>query len=147
MLVLPLLMTEVVRLGRDDRQREAALSRAAARPDCLTVASARSVERVPVREIVAVVGADDYVELRLSGGRSLLHATRLDRLEVELPPGFLRVHRSVIANVDHVRGMERDGGRWRLIMAEGGPFPVSRARVQAVRDRLDETAVTGGARA
>lgn len=111
MLVLPLLMTEVVRLGRDDRQREAALSRAAARPDCLTVASARSVERVPVREIVAVVGADDYVELRLSGGRSLLHATRLDRLEVELPPGFLRVHRSVIANVDHVRGMERDGGR------------------------------------
>ncbi|WP_439471551.1 LytR/AlgR family response regulator transcription factor [Brevundimonas sp.] len=137
-LVLPLLMVEVVRLGRDDREREAALSRAAARPNCLTVASARGVERAPLKEIVAVVGADDYVELRMTGGRTLLHAARLDRLEAELPPSFMRVHRSVIANLDHVRGMEREGGRWRLILTEGAPLPVSRARAQAVRDRLDE---------
>jgi len=146
-LVLPLLMSEVVRLGRDDRAREAALSRAAARPNQLIVASARGVERVLIREIVAVVGADDYVELRLSGGRTLLHAARLDRLETELPAGFLRVHRSVIANLDQVRGLERDGTRWRLIMTDGGDFPVSRARLQTVRDRLDEPVVTVGAQA
>jgi hypothetical protein len=139
--VLPLLMTEVVRLGRDDQEREAALSRAAARPNCLTVASARGVERIPLREISAVVGADDYVELRLSGGRRLLHAARLDRLEAELPAGFLRVHRSVIANMEQVRGLERDGGRWKLILNDGESFPVSRARVQTVRETLDEPLV------
>ncbi len=48
-LVLPLLMAEVVRLGRDDRAREAALTRAASRPDRLTVASARGVELCPFR--------------------------------------------------------------------------------------------------
>jgi hypothetical protein len=48
-LVLPLLMVEVVRLGRDDRGREAALTRAASRPDRLTVASARGVELVADR--------------------------------------------------------------------------------------------------
>ena len=137
-LVLPLLMAEVVRLGRDDQEREAALTRAAARPNCLTVASARGVERVPLGDILAVVGADDYVELRLTNGRRLLHAARLDRLEADLPVGFLRVHRSVIANLAYVRGFERDAGRGRLLMQEGAPLPISRNRLARVRDALDE---------
>lgn len=144
-LVLPLLMTEVVRLGRDDREREIALTRAAARPNCLTVASARGVLRVPVAEIVAVVGADDYVELRLADGRRLLHAARLDRLEAELPAGFLRVHRSVIANLAHVQGYERDGGRGRLLMGAGAPLPISRNRLPAVRDALEGGSLGGAA--
>jgi hypothetical protein len=137
-LVLPLLIAEVVRLGRDDTAREAALTRAASRPDRLTVASARGVQLVPIPEILAIVGADDYVELRLAGGRSLLHAARLDRLEAQLPPSFLRIHRSAIANLAHVQRLERDGGRWRLHLGEGPPLPVSRTRLPAVRDALDD---------
>lgn len=136
-LVLPLLMVEVVRLGRDDRGREAALTRAASRPDRLTVASARGVELVPIAEILAVVGADDYVELRLVGGRSLLHAARLDGLAAQLPASFLRVHRSVIANLSQVQRLERDGDRWRLHMREGAPLPVSRSRQPALREAMD----------
>lgn len=139
-LVLPLLIAEVLRLGRDDRAREAALTRAASRPDKLTVASARGVQLVPIPEILAIVGADDYVELRLVGGRSLLHAARLDALEAQLPPSFLRVHRSVIANLAQVQRLERDGGRWRLHPAEGPPLPVSRARLHAVREALEDPA-------
>ncbi len=136
-LVLPLLAVEVVRLGRDDRGREAALTRAASRPDRLTVASARGVELVPIAEILAVVGADDYVELRLVGGRSLLHAARLDGLAAQLPASFLRVHRSVIANLAQARRLERDGDRWRLYLSEGAPLPVSRSRQPALREALD----------
>ena len=137
-LVLPLLIAEVVRLGRDDTAREAALTRAASRPDKLTVASARGVQLVPIPDILAIVGADDYVELRLTGERTLLHAARLDALETQLPPSFLRIHRSVIANLAHVQRLERDGGRWRLHLAEGPPLPVSRARLAGLRDALDE---------
>ena len=136
-LVLPLLMVEVVRLGRDDRGREAALTRAASRADRLTVASARGVELVPIAEILAVVGADDYVELRLVGGRSLLHAARLDGLASQLPESFLRVHRSVIANLAQVQRLERDGDRWRLHLSEGAALPVSRSRQPALREALD----------
>lgn len=137
-LVLPLLMIEVVRLGREDRGREAALTRAADQPNRLTVASARGVELVPIDTILAVVGADDYVELRLVGGRQLLHAARLDRLEARLPPGFQRIHRSVIVNLARVQRLERDGERWRLHMSEGSPLPVSRSRLPALRDAIDE---------
>ena len=143
-LVLPLLMAEVVRLGRDDQEREVALTRAATRPNCLTVASSRGVERVPLSDIVAVVGADDYVELRLTNGRRMLHAARLDRLEQDLPASFLRVHRSIIANLAHVRGFERDGGRGRLLMDEGAPLPISRNRLATVRDTLDEPELFSG---
>ncbi|MCE3289750.1 MAG: hypothetical protein K0R83_1762 [Caulobacter sp.] len=135
-LVLPLLAFEVVRLGRADQDREAALTREVARADCLTVVSARGVERVPVADVVAIVGADDYVELRLAGGRSLLHAARLDRLEADLPAGFLRVHRSAIANLAHATGLERDGGRWRLTLRIGPALSISRARLAAVREAL-----------
>lgn len=144
-LVLPLLMAEVIRLGREDRGREAALLRAAALPDRLTVASARGVELVPIAEIAAVVGADDYVELRLAGGRRLLHAARLDRLETELPPGFVRIHRSAIANLGHVQALARDGGRWRLVLQDGETLPVSRTRLAAVRDALDQAELEPGA--
>lgn len=134
--VLPLLMAEVVRLGRADQEREVALTRAAARPNCLTVASSRGVERVPLGDIVAVVGADDYVELRLTNGRKMLHAARLDRLEADLPASFLRVHRSVIANLAHARGFERNGGQGRLLMDGGVSLPISRNRLPTVRDAL-----------
>ncbi|WP_262423523.1 LytR/AlgR family response regulator transcription factor [Brevundimonas denitrificans] len=137
-LVLPLLMTEVIRLGREDQGREAALTRAATQPDRLTVASAHGLDLVPIVDIAAVVGADDYVELRLAGGRRLLHAARLDRLETELPRGFVRIHRSAIANLAHVQGLHRDGGRWRLILCGGETLPISRTRLATVREALDE---------
>ncbi|RYY29364.1 MAG: response regulator transcription factor [Sphingomonadales bacterium] len=141
-LILPLLMVEVVRLSRDDRGREAALTRAASQPDRLTVASARGVELVPVAEILAVVGADDYVELRLSGGRTLLHSARLDGLTAQLPESFLRIHRSVIANLAKVQRLERDGDRWRLHLSEGEPLPVSRSRQPALREALEAPVLT-----
>lgn len=150
-LLLPLLMAEVVRLGRNDQQREVALTDAVARTNCLTVVSSKRVERVPIANIVAIAGADDYVELRLTDGRNLLHAARLDRLEADLPANFLRIHRSVIANVDYATGLERDGGRGRLLVRDSPSLPISRNRLSAVRDALDDTQrlsgkafVTGG---
>lgn len=142
-LVLPLLMVEVVRLGREDQGREAALTRAANQPDRLTVASSRGVELVPVVDIIAVVGADDYVELRLTAGRCLLHAARLDRLETELPAGFLRIHRSVIANLALATGYARNGGRMTLLMQDGASLPISRRRLPALREALGEGATSG----
>ncbi|MBL8554943.1 MAG: response regulator transcription factor [Phenylobacterium sp.] len=136
-LLIPLLVAEVVRVSRDDRARETALARAAGRPDRLTVATARGVELTPLGDIVAILGADDYAELRLAGGRSLLHDARLEQLSAELPSGFVRVHRSAIANLAHAERLERDGARWRLHMSEGAALPVSRSRLAALRDALD----------
>jgi DNA-binding LytR/AlgR family response regulator len=136
-LVLALLIGEVGRIARRDRDREAALTRAASSPGRLSVATARGVELVRIEDIVAVVGADDYAELRLTGGRRLLHAARLDHLEANLPDSFSRIHRSAIANLDHATGLVRDDQRWRLELSEGEPLPVSRARLAGLKARLE----------
>lgn len=140
-LVLPLMMTEVIRLGWEANTRELALSRAASLPDRLTVASARGVELVPLSAIVAITGADDYVELRLVGGRTVLHAARLDRLEADLSAGFVRVHRSALINLVHLKALERDNGRHRVCLTEGIALPVSRGRLPSLRKVMDNDLV------
>jgi DNA-binding LytR/AlgR family response regulator len=105
------------------------------------VATAKGVVLVPLKDIVAVLGADDYVELRLRGGQALLHAARLDRLQARLPASFIRAQRSAIVNLAHVERLEREGSAWRLHMSEGPLVPVSRSRLPALRDALDEIAV------
>ncbi|WP_226634173.1 LytR/AlgR family response regulator transcription factor [Brevundimonas poindexterae] len=136
-LVLPLLMVEVVRLGWEAERRETALARAAGRPDRLTVASSRGVVLVPLADIVAILGADDYVELRLVDGQTLLHAARLDALERDLSPAFVRVHRSALVNLVHLTRLEREEGRYRVHLSHGDPLPVSRGRLATVRAALD----------
>lgn len=136
-LILPLLMAEVIRLGRDDQKREQALTRAVALPDALTLSSSRGVERIPLDQIIAIVGADDYVEIRLLGGRTKLHSARLERLQTELPSAFLRIHRTVIANLTHARGYERRDGKGLLLMRHGPDLPISRNRFPTVRQVVE----------
>ncbi len=135
-LLLPLLMKAVIRLGRDDLSRETALNRAASPPDRLAIASTRGVEIVAIADIVAITGTDDYAEVRLIDGRRLLHAARLEHLADELPDGFMRVHRSAIANLAHARALEREGARWTLRLSPGESVKVSRARLDAIKAAL-----------
>ena len=68
------------------------------------------------------------------GATQLLHLS-LNRLESRLDPQlFVRIHRTHIVNMDHVKAFRRteDGG---LVaeMREGVELPVSRAKAQALR--------------
>ncbi|KPF75238.1 hypothetical protein IP78_13755 [Brevundimonas sp. AAP58] len=132
-LLLPLLMLEVVRLGRDDRQREEALTRAATPADRIAVVAAGRVELVLISDIVAITGADDYVELHLSSGRRLLHAARLDRLGERLPDHFVRIHRSSIANLAYAEALERLERKWCLTLSGVKPLTVSGPRLAGLR--------------
>lgn len=135
-LLVPMLMLQVTRLARDDLSRERALAKAASPPDRLAVTTGRRVTLVAVSDVVAICGADDYVEVALLDGRRLLHASRLDHLETELPSTFVRVHRSAIANLAHAEGLDRDGANWRLLLRSYGPVRVSRARAGEIRSAL-----------
>jgi len=100
------------------------------------VTTGRRVVLVPVADIAAIRGADDYVELVLLDGRRPLHAARLDHLQARLPPTFVRVHRSDIVNMAHAEALDRDGDAWILKLRTAGPVRVSRARVAHIRSAL-----------
>jgi DNA-binding LytR/AlgR family response regulator len=89
----------------------------------LAVAYAGHVELVPLDEVVAIHGDDDYSSVELTNGQRRLHKRTLTDLESLLPKEFLRVHRSHIANLKQVRRLE---GRL-LKLANGTEVPVGRA--------------------
>ena len=98
----------------------------------LAVAYAGHVELVPLTDVVAIHGDDDYSSVELANGQRRLHKRTLTELEKLLPAEFLRVHRSHIANLKQVRGLE---GRV-LMLANGTQVPIGRAYAGQLARRM-----------
>jgi DNA-binding LytR/AlgR family response regulator len=148
-LLLVLFAAQAVTLERERRESalerarahelEAALQRASgsAQTGVIRVNSAGSVNVVQAGDITHCKGAGDYVELHLTDGRQILHNGALAQLEAELPPTFLRVHRSFIVNTNFVTTLTREStGVGALVLSNGAEIPVSRRIMPKVRDAL-----------
>lgn len=117
-----------------------ALARQASNPASLQLESGGRTDYVRTDEISRIQAAGDYVELHYEDGRCVLYTITLARLESQLPPTFLRVHRSHIVNTAHVLTLEREpGGGGRLALKTGADIPVSRRILPRVRTALSET--------
>jgi hypothetical protein len=74
----------------------------------------------------AIEAEDHYCRLHLTGGRSLLLLHRFgDALREVAELGGAQVHRGAWVAAGGVAGAERDGRRWRLLLADGTRIPVS----------------------
>jgi two-component system LytT family response regulator len=95
------------------------------------------IRPLDLSEVISIVGADDYAEVRTPSGRRLVRMT-LTEFEAALDPGrFIRVHRSSIVNLDRIDRAEPAGnGRLLLHMEDGELIQTSRAGARLVRDRF-----------
>ena len=79
------------------------------RPQRFLTKSGNTASVVTVSDIEWIEAADYYVCLHAGGKRHLLRES-IRALETRLDPKkFIRVHRSAIVNLDHVREIHRDG--------------------------------------
>lgn len=139
----------LIRARRDKRaeehraaQLEVALAQARQKssPDQIQLVSSGRVDYIATDTIVQLKGAGDYVEVFFETGRTALYNGGLTQLESELPPTFLRVHRSHIVNTAFVSALERDtSGVGRLLLSDGTAAPVSRRILPKVRSALAES--------
>ncbi len=122
-------------------QLEVALAQARQKsaPDQIQLVSAGRVDYVATDTITQLKGAGDYVEVYFQSGQSKLYNGGLTQLESELPPTFLRVHRSHIVNTAFVSALERDvSGVGKLVLSNGAEAPVSRRIMPKVRNALEQ---------
>ena len=78
-------------------------------PQRFLTKSGNTASVVPVSDIEWIEAADYYVGLHAGGKRHLLRES-IRALETKLDSKkFIRVHRSAIVNLDHVREIHRDG--------------------------------------
>lgn len=133
----------------EDRLRQA-LDRARrvgapASPRRLIVRSHGRVDILDIDAIVRVSGADDYCELLLLGGRTVLCDRRLTELEQGLPRNtFLRVHRSHVVNLRLVEAVDLRSAHPMVLHRGGTSCPVSRRRLATLKDRLNDIEKLGG---
>ena len=88
----------------------------------------KQVTFVPVDDIDWIEAQGDYAQLHV-GKREYLLRESLTVLESRLDPGsFLRIHRSAIVNLQHVKEFRTDGtdGECFVTMSDGHKLPVSR---------------------
>jgi two-component system LytT family response regulator len=116
--------------GADNQHVLSLLQTLAAPPRYLARVALRAAGRISfvnIGDIQFVQAAENYVQLNLANARHLLHVP-IATLEASLDPQeFLRIHRSVIVNVRHVRELETGPHGEYIVVLQGG------ARLQSSR--------------
>ena len=102
--------------------------------DFLTVRVSRSVYKIPLRKISAVLSNNHFVEVVMSDGNCLLCSMTFGEVEAELigDRRFLTCNRGLIINMDLVSSLSRDKSS--VIMSDGRQFALKvRGRAEVLR--------------
>jgi two-component system LytT family response regulator len=114
---------ERISSGNDNQHVMSLLQQLAAPPRYLQRVALRSAGKttfVNIEDILFVQAAENYVQLNLKTSRHLLHVP-IATLEASLDPkDFLRIHRSTIVNVRHVRELETGAHGEFIVVLHGG---------------------------
>jgi two-component system LytT family response regulator len=114
---------ERISQGADNQHVMSLLQQLAAPPQYLKRVALRSGGKtsfVNLEDILFVQAAENYVQLNLKSSRHLLHVP-IATLEASLDPReFLRIHRSIIVNVRHVRELETGPHGEFIVVLQGG---------------------------
>lgn len=101
---------------------------------------ARRPRFVRIRDIAFIRAAGNYTEVFTSAGPPLLVLRSLSTWESQLEPApFVRVHRSVLVNLDFVERIERGAGYTYELHVRGhaAPLAMSRRRALELKARRD----------
>lgn len=89
-------------------------------------------------ELLWIEAADNYVQLRTAAGEFLYRATMAEMLKVLDPGRFIRIHRSMIINVDAVQFIEPWGmGEYLFTLADGRKAGSTRTYRDPIRIAFD----------
>jgi two-component system LytT family response regulator len=126
-----------------NRPAAAELARAARPPQeflqRVVVKDGARVHIIPVDKLDYAESQDDYVSLH-SQGKSYLKEQTISSLEAALDPGrFVRIHRTVIVNLERVAKIEPYAKDSRVaVLSDGAQLPVSRAGYERLRALLGD---------
>jgi two-component system LytT family response regulator len=114
---------ERISQGADNQHVMSLLQQLAAPPRYLQRVALRSAGKigfVNIEDILYVQAAENYVQINLKASRHLLHVP-IATLEASLDPAdFLRIHRSIIVNVRHVKELETGPHGEYIVVLQGG---------------------------
>ena len=96
-----------------------------------------NIKILPLTEIFYLESADDYVKVHTSDKYYLKHQT-MGRFETQLPPQqFVRIHRSYMANVQHIHKLDLyEKDQYCVVLRNDVRLPVSRSGYGKLKEVL-----------
>lgn len=107
--------------------------------DILAIKDAGEISRVPIKEIIWIDAAGDYMCVHTDSYTHILRKT-MKQLEVLLDPKlFIRSHRSVIVNKHYVdKFCSQLNGEYYMVLKNGKELKVSRSYKEKVKKAMSE---------
>ena len=132
----------VSRINNEDKNFEHLLEEITSKgssdyPSRLFVQKSEKLVNLPVQNIVHLEASKDYTIIS-SKEDQYVSSSGISKLEARLDPDvFIRIHRSTIINLDHLKEIEKQSsGGLSAIMDNGKSFPVSRSYASKIRNRI-----------
>ncbi len=114
--------------------------------DRVFVRTGSATRFVPVAAICAVRSAENYTEVVLQGGETLLVLRTLKSWEEALPGShFVRIHRQALVNLTRVKRIERKGEDDVLFQLDAPvpPLPASRRALADLKEKFSAAGLEG----
>ena len=90
-----------------------------------------------VSDIVSIEATIGYTDIRLQSGEVVLVRESVQSWARRLPPSFVRIHRSKLANLEYFESLNRRDGHWELrLRTLAHPLSVSRRCFSTVKEQL-----------
>jgi len=107
-----------------------------AQPDeNLYVKSDYKIVRIPLRDILYVESANEYIKIVLDNQEEIMSLIRLKEFRDQLPDNlFMRIHRSFIINLNKIKAIERN----RVILNSNIPVPIGNLYRDAFQVYVDQ---------
>lgn len=104
--------------------------------DKIVIKDGNKIEVVPFEDVIFLESYGDYVWIHTPKGKFLKQRT-MKEFESQLPPKFLRVHRSYLVNGDYIQKLELyEKNTYQLILKNGTKISVSRNGYKELKETL-----------
>lgn len=105
-------------------------------PERIMVEHHKRFRNIAVRDIVYLKADGDYTEI-YTAEMSFLSSFGISVIAQKFDPAkFVRIHRSVIVNLNYVRELYRDIGKTFLVLDDGREFNVGRSYLPAIKSLI-----------
>lgn len=97
----------------------------------LIVKSNRKNVSLEYNTIVFIESVGNYVKVNLSSGNPIMTKEKISTIEERLPNTFIRIHRSILINLDRIKSFNRD-----LVQIDALELPISRKYKETALKKL-----------
>jgi len=101
----------------------------------LSVKKGFEIKVIPLDEIRFIKSANIYTELYLQNDQTIIYDKSIKQLIPLLPSNYYRIHKSYIVDRDKIESIQSlGGGKYRVILKSGECLPVSRHKINQLKN-------------